>query len=442
MVGIKVLIFLFSLITRSRSLTGAFRKEDMAKALDLQRRWLAKGAGYERAEELASCDPVTVSLEKRGITNETRGFHSKHYSECIRHQQVAMCGSETQNELSIVPNSHICDGFIEPLAGYKLCAVEPEKLKSSGPCVVISIGSNNLWEFEENVYKKTNCEVHTFDPREREKHGGIWGGLITVPPAIADRTYFHNYALGAVKKPEVKAITFEEVMTMSNVTSSNPLALFKIDCEGCEWFLFSTLLKQNMTHLLPPQLVMEVHVNSLKYWLARKTIDHYVELFRTLFEAGYTVFENHLGDGGCEVSFVRVSPRLHDYRAHDTLPSVLSALPSVHVESSTAEPPESSSSAAAQAAALGTPHHMPRRGGLEVAYHILMREDASSDAAVLSTTLNDYGVQSEPDLALLDKEHVDLLAKLLKVVPQKKFLRAMASVLSGSAVASGRSAKT
>ena len=30
-------------------------------------------------------------------------------------------------------------------------------------CVVISIGSNGEWEFEEDIVKRTRCTVHTFD---------------------------------------------------------------------------------------------------------------------------------------------------------------------------------------------------------------------------------------------------------------------------------------
>ncbi len=56
------------------------------------------------------------------------------------------------------------------------------------PCVIFSIGSNNQLGFEEDIYRKTNCSVKTFDCTMQP---GI------VPPLrIQDRMQLVNYCLG------------------------------------------------------------------------------------------------------------------------------------------------------------------------------------------------------------------------------------------------------
>lgn len=234
--GIKIIATALIIgLQLSFSIINKFDDQAVQKALDLQRKWLARGAGYDSAESLADCEVITQNLIRRGMDNSTMRFWNRHYTDCIRHQQSAMCGPETpQNEFSIVPHSHICDGHHLSFAAYKVCVLQREAIQNLKSCVVVSIGSNNLWEFEEDVYKNMNCEIHTYDPRERERHGGIWGGLITVPQPISNRTYFHNFAIGPRSKPEIKVINLEQIIKMSNVTSDRPLALFKIDCEGCE----------------------------------------------------------------------------------------------------------------------------------------------------------------------------------------------------------------
>ncbi len=194
-------------------------------------------------------------------------------------------------------------------------------------------------------------------------------------------------------------------------------------------------------HLLPDQLVMEVHVQSLKHWLLRKEIGHYVELFRVLFEAGYTVFENKLGDGGCEVSFIRISGNI-DYHA-DQLPAVnknsslpISTVGVRDVAASGISVPSTSSDG---------PTHHSRRGGhkaVEGAFRVLSKEANAIDTASLAKLITDYGIRKPDDLTLLDKEHVEALADQLKVVPKKKFLLALSSSASTRPAATASTAAT
>ena len=55
-------------------------------------------------------------------------------------------------------------------------------------CVVMSIGSANEWEFEESIFKSTNCRIEVFDCTGNER----WA----VPPAIRSRVTWHKYCVG------------------------------------------------------------------------------------------------------------------------------------------------------------------------------------------------------------------------------------------------------
>ena len=56
-------------------------------------------------------------------------------------------------------------------------------------CVVYSIGSNNQWGFERDIYKYTNCSIETFDCTLRP--------TIQPPAEISSRTTLHHVCLGS-----------------------------------------------------------------------------------------------------------------------------------------------------------------------------------------------------------------------------------------------------
>lgn len=55
-------------------------------------------------------------------------------------------------------------------------------------CVVYSIGSNNFWEFEQDILKRTNCDVFTFD---------CTGSLSRFKVPNEERLHFHHICVGA-----------------------------------------------------------------------------------------------------------------------------------------------------------------------------------------------------------------------------------------------------
>lgn len=134
-------------------------------------------------------------------------------------------------------------------------------------CVVYSVGSNNVWEFENEILQKTPCVVHTFDctgPRSR----------FEVPKH--ERLHFHHICLGskpirygkpkdvgpAVKDGAVNGdiMTLHQIQKMLN---HKRIDLLKFDIEGYEWPLIESwpLLSDPLSrdYVLPYQITFELH---------------------------------------------------------------------------------------------------------------------------------------------------------------------------------------
>jgi hypothetical protein len=87
-------------------------------------------------------------------------------------------------------------------------------------------GSNNQFDFEENLHARLRCETHTFDPTVEENK------------AQAHVTTFHQ--LGLVMEAKSDRQRFLSIgQTLDLLAHANrTIDIFKIDCEGCEYSLF------------------------------------------------------------------------------------------------------------------------------------------------------------------------------------------------------------
>jgi hypothetical protein len=152
-------------------------------------------------------------------------------------------------------------------------ACNASSLTESDDCVVISVGSENEWIFEQDVVRTTRCRVEVFDCTSwaaRASPGGtaptyarsIW----SVPKHLASRVTLHNICLGTPQyrmlpknvpiKQGVRSLGWPEMLMKVGLNRSVP-ALLKIDCEGCEVEVFRELMRHQM--LLPPQIAVELH---------------------------------------------------------------------------------------------------------------------------------------------------------------------------------------
>jgi hypothetical protein len=133
---------------------------------------------------------------------------------------------------------------------------------------VISIGSNNVFDFEYDLLNNYGiANVHIYDPTSNPP--------AEMPPTIV---YYKEWASAAL------------LPTM--LTRAPNTSIFKIDCEGCEFELF-TLANLHMLHKAQIQILVEVH------WEGGIMVD----LWRRFESAGYTAFHKEpniaWSDGSC-----------------------------------------------------------------------------------------------------------------------------------------------
>lgn len=116
-------------------------------------------------------------------------------------------------------------------------------------CVVFSIGSNNVWGFEEEIYKSTSCRIETFDCTVRKN--------AKVPDVIKDRTRLHRVCLG--DKDELRGgkqfSTWDSLLTLVGITTAP--TFLKMDIEGYEFEVMRSIIESGKN--LPLQIAMELH---------------------------------------------------------------------------------------------------------------------------------------------------------------------------------------
>jgi hypothetical protein len=194
------------------------------------------------------------------------------------------------------------------------------------PCLLYSIGSEGKFDFERDVQQRMpSCDIHTFDftnyaskiPRDLNITYHVWGLKPSYPTdltkggAFLDRIWERRPPRGVFKTIQ------ETVIELGHV--NRPIDLFKIDCEGCEWFSYKDWIDPNNVDIR--QIQMEVH-NA-------PTIVN--EFFQNIHDANFAMFHKEpniqYADGNCvEFSFLKMARSFfHDDDA-DTTPSTKETL--------------------------------------------------------------------------------------------------------------------
>lgn len=126
-------------------------------------------------------------------------------------------------------------------------------------CSMYSIGSNDKWDFEEEIFNNTKCKVSTFDCIV-ESH---------VPPAIAERTNYYPVCIAHETFTDPEGRKFKTYRDMLALTGheAHGVDYLKMDVEGYEWSILSNMVNQaeaeGYTHPLPEQLGVEFHLSPL-----------------------------------------------------------------------------------------------------------------------------------------------------------------------------------
>lgn len=169
------------------------------------------------------------------------------------------------------------------------CGVNENNMEA--PCVVYSIGGNNKWEFEEDILKKTPCEVHTFD---------CTGEKSRFVKPDHPRLSFHYVCLGTKNKDATS--TYGEFWTLEKMQKTlghNVIDLFKADIEGYEFPMFESWSMltdyRSPKTVLPMQVLVEVHYQTQMEELATGTFDDWkfgtdmIHLQARFLNMGYVV---------------------------------------------------------------------------------------------------------------------------------------------------------
>jgi hypothetical protein len=129
---------------------------------------------------LPACTHLTVFGDEATNYDEAKRFC---YDPTIYGYPANSTSSSTNSSVSLHTSARATPTFF----GNKN-SKPAEKSVGSSKCLVYSIGSNDKWDFEEHMYKSTQCDIETFDCTLHA----------TVPAHIRDRTHFHHVCLGAV----------------------------------------------------------------------------------------------------------------------------------------------------------------------------------------------------------------------------------------------------
>ena len=86
-----------------------------------------------------------------------------------------------------------------------------------------SIGSNNEYEFEEQMVESTKCQIYVFNSTLIPKKS----------PAIADRTDFKRWCVGP-REVTIDGRTFKKLPAIQAALGHSEIDLLKMDIEGYE----------------------------------------------------------------------------------------------------------------------------------------------------------------------------------------------------------------
>jgi FkbM family methyltransferase len=162
----------------------------------------------------------------------------------------------------------------------------------SSSCVVYSFGIGGDFLYEDQMASQ-GCEVHAFDPTTdlREKHQSH-----SVP-----NVHFHFLGLTGKNATTQKMDTFygsvdqsvlKDLSTIMTELNHTHLDVLKIDCEGCEWDVFSSFSKEDLATKVK-LLNLEIHFSSLHRIPALQT---YLTLFDIILDS-FKIFYRHDNQG-------------------------------------------------------------------------------------------------------------------------------------------------
>lgn len=128
------------------------------------------------------------------------------------------------------------------------------KFEESESCWVLSIGCGNLWDFERDIIKRTNCSAQVFDCTRPWK----------VPDDLVGRVKFHKICVASGEESSDEYKTMGEIFDIgaesAGFSRSKGPIIAKIDVEGFEFGGIKNMFQVIEEDRLPEQMAVEVHV--------------------------------------------------------------------------------------------------------------------------------------------------------------------------------------
>lgn len=146
-------------------------------------------------------------------------------------------------------------------------------------CTIISLGSNNQFDFEEAIVNRTKCVVHTFDCTLKQ-----------APVFQHPNVQFHNVCVGRPVDHDMSFNTkpLSELMVELKIPR---ITYLKMDIEGFEWEVFRDLFFNVSPEKWPQEMSFELHFQahtSRIVWFKRlKSVQEVSMLVTLMMERGY-----------------------------------------------------------------------------------------------------------------------------------------------------------
>ena len=164
-------------------------------------------------------------------------------------------------------------------------------MKDLDRCIVYSYGIRDDVSFELDLIARTGCEVHAFDP-----------SIGALPDAVPDELVrtgaftWHKQALSSVTGSVDTFMNAESLLDTMVRLGHAKLTLLKVDIEGSEWGVFSSLFSNARAgvgkplRLLTDQLLIELHYRD---------VDSAFEFFEGMESEGFRIFSRETNYHPC-----------------------------------------------------------------------------------------------------------------------------------------------
>ena len=182
---------------------------------------------------------LPFQIENMLTQNMATGSNEREYP--VSHARFEMLGPMT-------PKCHELEHFGSGDGEKRACSLSRFVRESQDECTIISLGSNNEWDFEIAIYNAfPSCRIETFDCTVPQH--------IRAPASIASRTTLHHVCVGPENLVDPLYKSWKTILKMLGVKTA-PLYL-KMDIEGHEYQVLRSIVDDGT--LLPIQIAFELH---------------------------------------------------------------------------------------------------------------------------------------------------------------------------------------